>query len=97
MFGSVPLRTYLPDGDIDVTIICASGPPLPQSWAKTLLAHMRAAGAAADPPPRLPLHNAAVISADVELLKVAVDGVVVDISAQQLGACPRHSASPPCR
>ena len=22
MFGSVPLRTYLPDGDIDVSIFC---------------------------------------------------------------------------
>lgn len=34
MFGSVPLRTYLPDGDIDLTAMFA-GPPL-HSWTEKL-------------------------------------------------------------
>ena len=34
MFGSVPLRTYLPDGDIDLTALY-SGPPM-NSWTDKL-------------------------------------------------------------
>lgn len=31
-FGSVPLQTYLPDGDLDVSIIQRNGEELKESW-----------------------------------------------------------------
>jgi hypothetical protein len=36
-FGSVPLRTYLPDGDIDISVFTASGSSLKDTWAHTLV------------------------------------------------------------
>ena len=36
MFGSVPLRTYLPDGDIDLAVFQKSGPPIREFWFKKL-------------------------------------------------------------
>lgn len=40
MFGSVPLRTYLPDGDIDLSIFCSpeAARALHNSWAIRLQA-----------------------------------------------------------
>lgn len=37
-FGSVPLRTYLPDGDIDLSIFCPD--PLKDGWAPKLHARL---------------------------------------------------------
>lgn len=34
-FGSVPLKTYLPDGDIDLTIV-SRDPRLKDSWANSV-------------------------------------------------------------
>lgn len=36
MFGSVPLKTYLPDGDIDLSVFQAKGHSLRDSWATQL-------------------------------------------------------------
>jgi len=38
MFGSVPLRTYLPDGDIDLSVFCAQdvAQPIRDTWAMRL-------------------------------------------------------------
>ena len=36
MFGSVPLKTYLPDGDIDLALFQKSGPSIRNSWYKRL-------------------------------------------------------------
>lgn len=36
MFGSVPLRTYLPDGDIDLALFQKSGPSIRDFWQKKL-------------------------------------------------------------
>lgn len=34
-YGSVPLKTYLPDGDIDLTVL--SNPCVEESWASNVL------------------------------------------------------------
>ena len=36
IFGSVPLKTYLPDGDIDLSLFLKSGPTIRSTWAVTL-------------------------------------------------------------
>ena len=36
MFGSVPLKTYLPDGDIDLSVFQAKGNSLRETWATRL-------------------------------------------------------------
>lgn len=38
MFGSVPLRTYLPDGDIDLSVFCAQdvAQSMRDTWALKL-------------------------------------------------------------
>ena len=40
IFGSVPLKTYLPDGDIDLSLFLKSGPPIRDSWAQTLASYL---------------------------------------------------------
>lgn len=36
MFGSVPLKTYLPDGDIDLSVFQSKGNPLRDIWTTKL-------------------------------------------------------------
>lgn len=36
MFGSVPLKTYLPDGDIDLSIFCAANTSVKDTWTSHL-------------------------------------------------------------
>ena len=36
MFGSVPLKTYLPDGDIDLSVFQSRGNSLRDNWATRL-------------------------------------------------------------
>lgn len=36
MFGSVPLKTYLPDGDIDVSIFCQPTGSIKETWTGKL-------------------------------------------------------------
>mmetsp|Transcript_23100 Transcript_23100/g.57232 ORF Transcript_23100/g.57232 Transcript_23100/m.57232 type:complete len:146 (-) Transcript_23100:281-718(-) len=55
-FGSVPLRTYLPDGDIDVCLLGPHEVLSKDSWTLRLRAHIEraeAAAAAAAPAPSL--------------------------------------------
>ena len=42
IFGSVPLKTYLPDGDIDLALFQSKGQPLGQSWLDTLESFLKA-------------------------------------------------------
>lgn len=37
MFGSVPLKTYLPDGDIDLSVFHSKGASLRDTWTNKLL------------------------------------------------------------
>jgi hypothetical protein len=44
MFGSVPLKTYLPDGDIDLAVFQGKGPRLRDVWTYELSALLEAEG-----------------------------------------------------
>ncbi len=44
MFGSVPLKTYLPDGDIDLAVFQGKGPRLRDIWTYELSALLEAEG-----------------------------------------------------
>ncbi len=44
MFGSVPLKTYLPDGDIDLAVFQGKGPRLRDVWTTELSALLEAEG-----------------------------------------------------
>ncbi|KDD73835.1 hypothetical protein H632_c1799p1, partial [Helicosporidium sp. ATCC 50920] len=87
VFGSVPLKAYLPDGDIDLSIFPGPGcedSALPSIWAPKLLARLqreqsRPSGAV------LRLQGTHIVQAELRLLKCVVDDVVVDISFGALG------------
>ena len=44
MFGSVPLKTYLPDGDIDLAVFQGKGPKLRDNWNAELSAFLETEG-----------------------------------------------------
>ncbi|GFH15112.1 NTP_transf_2 domain-containing protein, partial [Haematococcus lacustris] len=84
-FGSVPLKTYLPDGDIDLSIFCPhiDSTTIKDNWAQRLHAKLEEEQRS----PRAPFKicDVQVIHAEVKLLKLLVDNIVVDISYSQLG------------
>eukprot|EP00198_Chlamydomonas_reinhardtii_P004682 XP_001694018.1 predicted protein [Chlamydomonas reinhardtii] len=88
-FGSVPLKTYLPDGDIDLSIYSYSSraqslkDQLRDTWATTLQLCLE--DEANNPHAAFKVANVQVIHAEVKLLKCLVDNIVVDISFFQIG------------
>lgn len=82
-FGSVPLKTYLPDGDIDLSLFQAAGPSLQATWTERLAAALEAEAARKRGPYRV--RDVQVINAEVNLVKCLVDDTVVDVSMQTLG------------
>ncbi|KAF9594560.1 hypothetical protein IFM89_033530 [Coptis chinensis] len=80
-FGSVPLKTYLPDGDIDLTALSV------QSVEDALANDVRAVlereeqNEGAD----FEVKDVQYINAEVKLIKCLVENIVVDISFNQLG------------
>lgn len=64
MFGSVPLRTYLPDGDIDVSIFC-EGKGLQDCWGERLQAALEKE--AENPKAIFLIANVQLINAEVSL------------------------------
>eukprot|EP00002_Diphylleia_rotans_P037460 TRINITY_DN8364_c0_g2_i1.p1 TRINITY_DN8364_c0_g2~~TRINITY_DN8364_c0_g2_i1.p1 ORF type:complete len:1257 (-),score=180.12 TRINITY_DN8364_c0_g2_i1:258-3932(-) len=83
-YGSTPLRSYLPDGDIDVEVFVP--PHLNDSWSE----HVRRAledeekhGQTRNSP--FSLFNIVIIPAEFKIIKCTVDNIVVDISANTLG------------
>lgn len=88
MFGSVPLRTYLPDGDIDISMffpLHGSGPsdPLKDTWGTQLLKALERESGRRDAPFRI--RNCQIIQAEFKLVKFVVADVVVDVSFNALG------------
>lgn len=85
MFGSVPLRTFLPDGDIDLSVFCSvdAAAGLRDTWAARLQVALERAGAAPSAP--FVVGDVTVINAEVKLLKCIVDDIVVDVSLAQMG------------
>lgn len=79
-FGSVPLRTYLPDGDIDFGIFC-QGEQLQSSWLYILQATLIEKA-------KFCSHNVSdvhIVEAEVRVCKCFIDGYEIDISLNMAG------------
>ncbi|KAL6568770.1 hypothetical protein OROHE_004454 [Orobanche hederae] len=84
LYGSVPLKTYLPDGDIDLTTF--SGANIEDTLAedmKTLLEEEEKNASA-----EFVVKDVQLVRAEVKLVKCIVEDVVVDVSFNQIeGLC----------
>ncbi|XP_019461294.1 PREDICTED: uncharacterized protein LOC109360692 [Lupinus angustifolius] len=80
-YGSVPLKTYLPDGDIDLTALSY------QSIEDGLVSDVHAVlrGEEANEAAEYEVKDIRFIDAEVKLVKCIVQNIVVDISFNQLG------------
>ncbi|KAL3693060.1 hypothetical protein R1sor_006711 [Riccia sorocarpa] len=81
-FGSVPLLTYLPDGDIDLTIV-SQDPSLKDTWANVVRSTLERTERSQDAEFRV--REVQYIHAEVKLIKCVVENIIVDISFNQLG------------
>ncbi|KAF0916576.1 hypothetical protein E2562_007651 [Oryza meyeriana var. granulata] len=79
-FGSVPLKTYLPDGDIDLT---AFGHSSDEILAKQVQAVLESEEARKDA--AFEVKDVQYIHAEVKLVKCIVQNIIVDISFNQFG------------
>ncbi|KAF9671157.1 hypothetical protein SADUNF_Sadunf12G0018300 [Salix dunnii] len=81
-FGSFPLKTYLPDEDIDITVFTESQ-DLKKTWAdevKDILQHEQSSENA-----EFHVKEVQYIQAEVKMIRCLVENIVVDISFNQLG------------
>ncbi|KAK8467092.1 hypothetical protein PHAVU_008G248100 [Phaseolus vulgaris] len=80
-YGSVPLKTYLPDGDIDLTALSC------QNIEDGLVSDVRAVlhGEENNEAAEYEVKDVRFIDAEVKLVKCIVQDIVVDISFNQLG------------
>ncbi|KAF8673716.1 hypothetical protein HU200_048466 [Digitaria exilis] len=81
-FGSVPLKAYLPDGDIDVTVF-SNSEELKEIWANLV----RDALEREEKSENAEFHVKEVqyIQAEVKIIKCLVENIAVDISFNQVG------------
>ncbi|OWM67062.1 hypothetical protein CDL15_Pgr000514 [Punica granatum] len=84
VFGSVPLKTYLPDGDIDLTVF---GGTISQEehFADNVVRILKSQHRDEGSTPEFPVEDVQYIDAEVKLVKCLVNKVVVDISFNQVG------------
>ncbi|XP_042437685.1 uncharacterized protein LOC122023577 isoform X1 [Zingiber officinale] len=80
-FGSVPLKTYLPDGDIDLTAI--GYPNSEDALANDVWSVLDGEERFKDA--EFSVKDVQCINAEVKLVKCVVDNIVVDISFNQIG------------
>ncbi|XP_021766576.1 uncharacterized protein LOC110731027 isoform X1 [Chenopodium quinoa] len=80
-FGSVPLKTYLPDGDIDLTAFCAFN--FEEAFANDVYSVLVEADH--NPASEFVVKDVQYIRAEVKLVKCLVQNIVVDISFNQIG------------
>ncbi|CAK9142709.1 unnamed protein product [Ilex paraguariensis] len=80
-YGSVPLKTYLPDGDIDLTAL--SSPDVEESLGRDVLAVLQAEEMNKEA--EYEVKDTHFIDAEVKLVKCLVRNIVIDISFNQLG------------
>ncbi|XP_054818603.1 uncharacterized protein LOC129318086 isoform X2 [Prosopis cineraria] len=80
-YGSVPLKTYLPDGDIDLTAL--SGQNIEDALVSDIHAVLR--GEEINEAAEYEVKDVRFIDAEVKLVKCIVQNIVVDISFNQLG------------
>ncbi|KAI4305066.1 hypothetical protein L6164_028455 [Bauhinia variegata] len=80
-YGSVPLKTYLPDGDIDLTALCY------QNIEDVVVSDVHAVlrGEENRETSEYEVKDVRFIDAEVKLVKCIVQNIVVDISFNQLG------------
>ncbi|CAH8335953.1 unnamed protein product [Eruca vesicaria subsp. sativa] len=81
-FGSVPLKTYLPDGDIDLTAF-STNQSLKDSWANLVRDMLEKEEKNQNAEFRV--KEVQYIQAEVKLIKCLVENIVVDISFNQIG------------
>ncbi|XP_076898695.1 uncharacterized protein LOC143552322 isoform X2 [Bidens hawaiensis] len=81
-FGSVPLKTYLPDGDIDLTAF-SNNPNLKDSWASEVCDLLQTEEKNKNA--EFHVKEVQYIQAEVKIIKCLVENIVVDISFNQLG------------
>ncbi|GAB4844588.1 hypothetical protein Ancab_037987 [Ancistrocladus abbreviatus] len=81
-FGSVPLKTYLPDGDIDLTAF-SEDQNLKETWASQLRDMLESEEKNENAEFRV--KEVQYIQAEVKIIKCLVENIVVDISFNQLG------------
>ncbi|KAL5758890.1 hypothetical protein ACOSP7_021501 [Xanthoceras sorbifolium] len=80
-YGSVPLKTYLPDGDIDLTAI--STPNIENTLFSDVYAVLK--GEEHNKSSYFEVKDVHFIDAEVKLVKCLVQNIVIDISFNQLG------------
>jgi hypothetical protein len=98
MFGSVPLRTYLPDGDIDLSVFCSqeTAQSIRDSWAvklQSVIEHEQSRGNAP-----YKIGDVTVINAEVrkhlqQRLMVPASKAVQQHSSRVLGLLCMHPLS----
>ncbi|CAI9101126.1 OLC1v1038384C1 [Oldenlandia corymbosa var. corymbosa] len=81
-FGSVPLKTYLPDGDIDLTAF-SNNQTLKDSWANQVRDMLESEEK--NEHAEFRVKEVQYIQAEVKIIKCLVENIVVDISFNQLG------------
>ncbi|XVE77267.1 hypothetical protein DITRI_Ditri13aG0048500 [Diplodiscus trichospermus] len=81
-FGSVPLKTYLPDGDIDLTAF-SKNQNLKDTWAHQVRDMLEKEEKNENAEFRV--KEVQYIQAEVKIIKCLVENIVVDISFNQLG------------
>ncbi|GLT79760.1 hypothetical protein SLA2020_512370 [Shorea laevis] len=81
-FGSVPLKTYLPDGDIDLTTF-SDNINLKETWAHQVRDMLE--NEEKNENAEFRVKEVQYIQAEVKIIKCLVENIVVDISFNQLG------------
>ncbi|XP_027335941.1 uncharacterized protein LOC113849902 isoform X1 [Abrus precatorius] len=81
-FGSVPLKTYLPDGDIDLTAF-SENQNLKDTWAHQVRDMLE--NEEKNENAEFHVKEVQYIQAEVKIIKCLVENIVVDISFNQLG------------
>ncbi|CAN4101111.1 unnamed protein product [Withania somnifera] len=80
-YGSVPLKTYLPDGDIDLTVF--GSPAIEETLARDVLTVLQEEELKENT--EYDVKDPQFIDAEVKLVKCMVQNTVIDISVNQLG------------
>ncbi|KAL6660107.1 hypothetical protein ACP70R_002229 [Stipagrostis hirtigluma subsp. patula] len=81
VFGSVPLKTYLPDGDIDLTVLGNTSHD--STLIKDVNCVLKSEEQNADA--ELEVKDLDLINAEVKLIKCTIGNIIVDISFNQTG------------
>ncbi|OQR84311.1 hypothetical protein ACHHYP_13571 [Achlya hypogyna] len=82
--GSYPLKTYLPDSDIDVCLVLADESYV-ATWHAAVTQALMAA-ATADVKEECAVRNVTFVNAEVRVVKCTIDNVSIDVTANRFGA-----------